>query len=82
LEVSRDLSPELLNDYFQEQESGWQVRDDIRRQVEFRTINLSGPWPELPPLDLVLLRNVLIYFDISTGRQILGRVRRAVRPDG
>lgn len=82
LEVSRGLSPDLLKDYFQRQGDGWQVRDDIRRMVEFRSINLSGPWPELPPLDLVLLRNVLIYFDSPTRQQILGRVRRVLQPDG
>jgi chemotaxis protein methyltransferase CheR len=82
LEVSRGLSPELLKGYFQEQEDGWQIRDDIRRMVEFRSINLSGPWPDLPPLDLVLLRNVLIYFDAPTRRQILDRVRRVIQPDG
>jgi chemotaxis protein methyltransferase CheR len=82
LEVSRGLSPELLNRYFHEQENGWQIRDDIRRKVEFRSINLSGPWPELPPMDLVLLRNVLIYFDVPTRQQILGRVRRVLQPDG
>jgi chemotaxis protein methyltransferase CheR len=82
LEVSRGLTPELLHGYFQEQEKGWQIRDDIRRLVEFQAINLSGPWPELPPLDLVLLRNVLIYFDVPTRQQILGRVRRVLQPDG
>jgi chemotaxis methyl-accepting protein methylase len=82
LEVSRGLSPELLKGYFQEQENGWQISSEIRRQVEFRSINLSGPWPELPPLDLILLRNVLIYFDVQTRQQILGRVRRVLQPDG
>jgi chemotaxis protein methyltransferase CheR len=82
LEVSRGLSPELLSGYFQKQDDGWQIRDDVRRQVEFRPINLSGPWPELPPLDMILLRNVLIYFDVTTRRQILGRVRRVLQPDG
>jgi chemotaxis protein methyltransferase CheR len=82
LEVSRGLSPELLVGYFEEHEDGWQIRDDIRRLVEFRSINLSGPWPELPPLDLVLLRNVLIYFEVPTRQRILDRVRRVMQPDG
>jgi chemotaxis protein methyltransferase CheR len=82
LEVSRGLSPPLLNGYFQEQEEGWQIRDDIRRMVEFRSINLRDPWPALPPLDLVLLRNVLIYFDVPTRQQILDRVRKVIQPDG
>ena len=82
LETSRGLPPELLRAYFQKQEVGWQIRDDTRRMVEFLAINLSGAWPELPPLDLVLLRNVLIYFDLPTKRLILDRVRRVLRPDG
>jgi chemotaxis protein methyltransferase CheR len=82
LEVSRGLPPELRGAYFQQQEEGWQIRDDIRRMVEFRSVNLSGVWPELPALDLVLLRNVLIYFDVPTRQRILDRVRRVIQPDG
>ena len=82
LEVSRGLPAELLNGYFQRQADGWQIADDVRRMVEFRPINLNGPWPPLPPLDLVLLRNVLIYFDVPTRQQMLNRVRRVLRPDG
>jgi chemotaxis protein methyltransferase CheR len=82
LETSRGLAPELLDAYFQKQEDGWQVRDEMRRMVEFLTLNLSDAWPALPPLDLVLLRNVLIYFDLPTKRRILERVRRVLRPDG
>ena len=50
--------------------------------VEFRPINLSGPWPELPSLDLILLRNVLIYFDVSTKQRILDKVRQVIHPHG
>jgi chemotaxis protein methyltransferase CheR len=82
LETSRGLAPELLEAYFRKHETGWQVRDDMRRMVEFLSINLSGPWPALPRLDLVLLRNVLIYFDLPTKRLVLDRVRRVLRPDG
>jgi chemotaxis protein methyltransferase CheR len=82
LEVSRGLPPELLAAYFEKQEDGWQVREDVRRMVEFYPINLGGAWPALPPLDLVLLRNVLIYFDVPTRQRVLDRVRRVLRPDG
>ena len=82
LEVTPGLAPALLKAYFHERENGWQIRDDLRRMVEFRRINLSGPLPELPPFDLVLLRNVLIYFDTPTKRQVLERVCRVLRPAG
>jgi chemotaxis protein methyltransferase CheR len=45
-------------------------------------VNLIGPWPALPPMDVVLLRNVLIYFDIAQKRSILERVAAVLRPDG
>jgi chemotaxis protein methyltransferase CheR len=82
LEVARGLPPEMLQAYFRKQGDGWQVRDDLRQMVEFRPINLSGPWPELPPLDLVVMRNVLIYFDGPTKQQILAKIRRVLQPDG
>ena len=52
---------------------------DWRRVID---INLNGVWPGLPPLDLVLLRNVLIYFDVRVRQQILGQVRQVLQPDG
>jgi chemotaxis protein methyltransferase CheR len=45
-------------------------------------INLAEAWPQLPPMDIVFLRNVLIYFDTETKRAILGKVRRQLRGDG
>jgi chemotaxis protein methyltransferase CheR len=82
MEVSRGLPADLRDTYFQKKGDRWHIRDDLRRMVEFRCINLGSAWPELPPLDLVLLRNVLIYFDTPTRQQILDRFRRKMRPDG
>jgi chemotaxis protein methyltransferase CheR len=82
LEVSRGLPAPLLARYFQPQGAEWQVKDDVRRLVDYRQLNLIEPWPDLPPLDVIFLRNVLIYFDVATKRQVLGRVRRLLRPDG
>jgi chemotaxis protein methyltransferase CheR len=82
MEVGRGLPPELLAKYFEKQGDGWQIKQRIRSAVEFRTINLSGLWPALPQMDLVLLRNVLIYFDTPTKKQILAKIRSLLRPDG
>lgn len=82
LEISRGVSTELREIYFQKREDGWHIHSDLRRMVEFHQINLSGPWPEMPPLDLVLLRNVLIYFDTPTKQQILDKICRIIHPNG
>jgi chemotaxis protein methyltransferase CheR len=82
LEVSRGLAPELLAAHFEKHNNHWLVRPEARRLVDFHCINLHGPWPSLPPLDVVLLRNVLIYFHLAAKQQVLERARRALCPDG
>jgi chemotaxis protein methyltransferase CheR len=82
MEVNRGLPARLLVKYFDKQGADWILKERIRRQVEFRELNLIGPWSGLPPLDVVFLRNVLIYFDAATKKAILGKVRQALRPGG
>lgn len=81
-ELGRGLSPEFRQRYFVAEGDGLRVRDEIRRMVAFRAMNLVGPWPNMPELDLVLLRNVLIYFNLETKRAILQKIHRYLRPDG
>jgi chemotaxis protein methyltransferase CheR len=82
LEVSRGLPPAFLAAYFREDGDEWEIREDIRALVEFREMNLAGPWTLGGEMDLVLMRNVLIYFDHDTRREILARLRRVLSPGG
>lgn len=82
LEVNRGLPSAYLVKYFTRAGADWQIRDDIRAMVEFRALNLAQPWGFMPPIDVLLLRNVLIYFDVATKREILARARGVLRPDG
>lgn len=82
IEVNRGLPATLLVKYFEQHGTDWQLQPAIRNAVEFREINLARPWPSLPRMDLVLLRNVMIYFDVETKKSILGRAARLLRPDG
>jgi chemotaxis protein methyltransferase CheR len=82
LEVNRGMPAALLVKYFRKVGNEWHISDAIRRQVEFRELNLVEAWLVLPLMDLVFLRNVLIYFDVETKKSIFGRVRRLLRPDG
>jgi chemotaxis protein methyltransferase CheR len=82
LEVNRGLSAALLVKYFRQHGATWELAEDVRRAVEFRELNLVRPWPPLPRMDLVFLRNVMIYFDVDSKKAILGRVARLLRPDG
>lgn len=82
IEVNRGLPAALLVRYFEQHGTDWQLKQTIRSAVEFREINLARPWPNLPQMDLVLIRNVMIYFDVETKKAILGRLARLLRPDG
>jgi chemotaxis protein methyltransferase CheR len=82
LEVNRGLPAGLLVKYFRQQVSTWELCEEVRRAVEFRPLNLVRLWPPLPRMDLVFLRNVLIYFDVETKKAVLDRVSSLLRPDG
>ncbi|HEY6904746.1 MAG TPA: protein-glutamate O-methyltransferase CheR [Candidatus Acidoferrales bacterium] len=82
LEINRGLAANLLVKFFQKAKGDWQVNGNLRRMAIFQEINLAGPWPRLPRMDVIFLRNVLIYFDAETRRNLLGRARRLLNPDG
>jgi chemotaxis protein methyltransferase CheR len=82
IEVNRGLPATFLIKYFDQCGTDWQLKAEIRRMVEFRQINLAAPWPLLPPMDLILLRNVMIYFSVDTKKAILGKLAQLLRPDG
>jgi chemotaxis protein methyltransferase CheR len=82
IEVNRGLPASLLVRYFEQHGTDWQLQQAVRSMVDFREINLAKPWPSLPRMDLVLLRNVMIYFDVETKKVILGRLARLLRLDG
>jgi chemotaxis protein methyltransferase CheR len=82
IEVNRGLSAALLMKYFEQHGTDWQLKPALRGMVDFQEINLAQPWPALPRMDLVLIRNVMIYFDVETKKAILGRLARLLRPDG
>jgi len=54
----------------------------LRQRVEFAPVNLNQPLTGLGEFDLVLLRNVLIYFDGETKAQIVRRVVSQLKPRG
>lgn len=82
LDVNRGLPVPLLLKYFQRLGMEWQVKEEVRRLVEFRQLNLIDASWGIPLADIVFLRNVLIYFDLSTKKSILKKIRQVLHPDG
>ena len=59
------------------------VAPDLRSKVHFERVNLTDrPWKTRQPFDLAFLRNVIIYFDRQTKRDVVAQVARQIRPGG
>jgi len=58
------------------------VDRSLRQRVQFEQINLNKPLPALAPFDLIFLRNVMIYFNTETKRQVVARLAKQLKPDG
>ncbi len=82
LEVNRGLPANLLIKYFKRHGTEWRLDENVRKLVDFRRINLAGDWPYMGAVDLVMLRNVMIYFPVETKKEILKGIREMLRPDG
>lgn len=82
LEVNRGLPVAYLVKYFKKEGTDWIIREDIAKMVSFSQLNLIKPFTLVRDVDLVMIRNVLIYFDVATKREILGKIRKVLKPDG
>jgi chemotaxis protein methyltransferase CheR len=82
LEVNRGLPAPMLAKYFERAGTEWQIKEHVRKLVQFSELNLVRPWLGIGMADIVFIRNVLIYFDVPTKRDILGRIRGVLPTDG
>jgi len=82
IEINRGMPAPLLVKYFQRAGLDWQVRDELRRIVRFAPFDLRQSMGPLGTFDLVLCRNVLIYFDQEARAKILAGLRDTLSPGG
>jgi chemotaxis protein methyltransferase CheR len=82
LEVNRGLPAQMLVKYFDRRGMEWEIKPDLRKMISFQELNLLDRWPLFSAPDIVFMRNVLIYFDVPTKKEILKRVRLSMRADG
>lgn len=80
-EINRGLPAPYILKYFQRQGMNWQIKDELKKMISFQQMNLIEPWLAVPKMDVIFLRNVLIYFDVPTKKEILSKVRRVLNQD-
>lgn len=81
-ELDRGVTPEQRNRYFRQEQGVWLVDESLRQNIEFRRLNLVQIRPEKEIYDLILCRNVLIYFDQPTRVRLVNTFYEALRPQG
>lgn len=60
----------------------YQVCDELKKEVVFRQFNLMNPFPFKKKMHAVFLRNVMIYFDEKTKKELLQKVYNLLQPGG
>lgn len=79
-EVERGLDAKLMGKYLIKIESQrYQIVPWLRSRINFLQGNLLEPGPQFPKFDLILLRNVLIYFLQKTKTQVLGHIKNQLQ---
>ena len=77
----RSVPAPLLKSYFVPEGEQYRVREDVRRDVQFRVHNLlCDPFPS--GIDLIACRNVVIYFSEEAKDRLYERFYGALRPGG
>lgn len=81
-EIERGLAKDKLNRYFTAYSGGWRVKDELRAMANFRKINLMQPFVGVGKYDIILCRNVAIYFTQEDRKKLFHKLAQALEPDG
>ena len=82
VEVRRGLSEGRIAQHFRRDGIRWNIDDRLKQMIQFHQVNLKGAWPPISTMDLILLRNVLVYMHPSTRERILKRMQQTLHSDG
>lgn len=81
-EIQRGLSVRRMMSWFDGGGGDWAASPELIRKVQFRQQNLAGDPPPPGRFDIVLCRNVLLYFSGALRKQVFDTMAQAVRPGG
>ena len=81
-EAQRGLPIQMLAKHFDKEDQGWRVKAALRNRIKFKPFNLLESFAALGTFDVIFCRNVLIYFELATKRDILDRMNRQMSAGG
>jgi len=80
--MNRGLNGGQLNKYFVPDGNNWRIKDELRAMVMFRKQNLLEPFLGMEKFDIILCRNVAIYFSPENRRILFDRIANQLNPGG
>ena len=81
-QIQRGLGVGQMLGFFTETPEGWRARDNLRQMVRYEVHNVLHPAPYPAQFDLILCRNVLLYFDGPVRGRAFARLAEALNTDG
>ena len=81
-EIQRGMSVAQMLNFFTETDDGWQASAQLRDMTQFHVANLLDMALPAKPYDLVLCRNVLLYFEVETRQRAFDQIARGTANDG
>lgn len=85
LEVHRGLTEDQLKKYFEKNPADphvWLVRPELKRNMNFRQVNLLEDWTGLGAFHVIFCRNVLIYQSVENKKRVISRLYNSLQPGG
>ncbi len=82
VEVERGMTQSQIQKYFIQDGKQWKVKDLLRAMVQFQKGNLLQPLLGLPKFDIILARNVAIYFSMDDRRIMYSQLANQLQPGG
>ncbi len=82
IEISRGLDEGHRNKYFTKQGPVWVLNEALRKRVTFKKFNLQDPFAPLGTFDMILCRNVAIYFSDEFKRELFKKIAQVLHPGG
>ncbi|MCB9989987.1 MAG: protein-glutamate O-methyltransferase CheR [Rhodospirillales bacterium] len=81
-EVQRGLTIQMMVKFFTQDGPNWKVKDELRKMIDFKYANLLENLNHIGSFDIIMCRNVLIYFNLDTKTQVLRNIATKLGPHG
>lgn len=86
MDKAQSIPPQLFKKYCKiikkDDEEFFQIDENLKRRVKFQKVNLIQKYPALGSFHLILVRNVLIYFDVPTKQKIVADLSQLLKKEG